>query len=193
MYNVQCAMYNENMPKTVPNAFTLVELLVVIAIMAIIGAYTLSNYASFGEDQKLKNAVLDVVSLLRQAQTNATAKAICQNKDTDASWYIAILGGSGLVPVINLSCEEPSGLTVSKRRLNLSSDIQVSAISGNHGSCPTVPGSVQVLFASANGQAKFRKSGNISVDCTLLTVTLRNKKGSTQELKIEQGGRVYAQ
>ncbi|MBU1031754.1 prepilin-type N-terminal cleavage/methylation domain-containing protein, partial [Patescibacteria group bacterium] len=50
--------------------FTLVELLIVIVIMGIIGTFAMMNYRSFGEDQNLKNAGLDIQSMLRQAQSS---------------------------------------------------------------------------------------------------------------------------
>lgn len=83
--------------------FTLVELMVVIAIMAVIGAYTLSNYRSFGEDQNLKNAVLDIQSQLRAAQTSATANAICNNNQSGATWQLVYNTDK---TTVNLYCQE---------------------------------------------------------------------------------------
>ena len=64
------------MPKSV-RGFTLIELLVVIVIMSIIGTFAIANYRSFGEDKELESASLDIQSLLRTAQTNATTGTKC--------------------------------------------------------------------------------------------------------------------
>ena len=174
-------MYNQSMGKSVPNAFTLIELLVVIAITAVIGMYALANYRSFGEDQNLKSAVLDVVSLLRQAQSNATTKTIC-NTAYDATWQVAFSD----VKTINLNCLEGAA-TFTKKILKLDAkaqNISIQSVSG--ASCPDgVP--LTISFALLRGNIDFIGYSN----CALLTITLTNSK-STKSLIIEKGGRIYA-
>ncbi len=160
------------MPKS--NGFTLVELLVVIAIMAVISVYTLANYKSFGEDKKLQGAVLDVVSLLRQAQTNATSNTKCATS-FGAIWQVEFTNTT----TANLKCST-SAITIKPLILaNIT-----SSVSGTGSNCPTTP---IVNFDPVTGKVGFGDSS-----CTALTVTLTSGAGS-KSLKIEQGGRIYAE
>lgn len=175
-------MYNRSMGKSIPNAFTLIELLVVISITAVIGMYALANYRSFGEDRNLKNAVLDVVSLLRQAQSNATTMTIC-NTDYDVVWQVVFSD----VKTINLNCLE-GATSFTKKILKLDANVQNISIQGVSGiSCPNgVPFTIN--FAPLNGNIDFIGYSG----CTLFTITLTNNK-STKSLNAEKGGRIYAQ
>lgn len=172
------------------SGFTLIELLVVIAIMAIIGAYTIANYSSFGEDQNLKNAVLDIQSQLHAAQTSATANAKCDT-GYGATWQVVF---SADKVTTNMNCQEPllspppSPLPTptSKKTLQLGANITIDSVSGTN--CPTaLP--FTISFAPLTGKTDL---GNAS--CTLLTVTLKNNQtGTPKSLIIEQGGRIYGQ
>lgn len=171
------------MPGTVRSGFTLIELLVVIAIMAIIGAYTLSNYRSFGEDQQLKNSSLDIQNLLRQAQTSATANGICSDPQYAATWKVEF----GSANTIYLKCQESVSPAILKKTLTLGTNITIQSISGSN--CPaTLP--FIVNFTLLNGKMDFVGYSN----CTSLTMTLLNSKtSSTKALTLEQGGRIYGQ
>ena len=172
------------MGKTVPNAFSLIELLVVIAIMAIIGAYTLANYRPFGEDQSLKSAVLDIQSLLKQAQTNATTNAIC-NTGSSALWQVAFSADG---KTLNPDCQE-SSVSYARKPLQLGANIAIqSAVTGTGSDCPAaLPFTVN--FSLLKGDINFG-----GANCTSLKITLKNNKtGRTKDLTIEQGGRIYGQ
>lgn len=162
--------------------FTLVELLVVIAIMAIIGAYTLANYRPFGEDQSLKSAVLDIQSILRQAQAGATTNAIC-NTQSSATWQVEFANTT----TINLKCQE-SAVLFQKKLLSLdTTNITITSFSWTGSSCPIDLPIVKFILLS--GKIDF---GN--ANCTTLTITLKNNKTqNTKTLTIEQGGRIYGQ
>ena len=164
----------ELMPKS--RGFTLIDLLVVRAIMAVIGVYTLSSYRSFGEDQNLKNAVLDVVSLLRQAQTNATANVVCNNGTWP--WQVQFVNST----TANLKCSGSASVVKSLPPWDQS--ISIQSFSGT--SCPT--SNPTVNFIPLKGSIEFIGFPN----CAALTVTLTNTK-NTKSLIIEQGGRIYAE
>ncbi len=165
--------------------FTLVELLVVVAIMALAGTYTLSNYGSFGEDQKLKNAVLDIQSQLRLAQTNATANVKC-NTQYGALWQVEFPNTT----TMQLTCaEQPSRLISIKKTLRLSANITILKICKlNDNSC--IDGQIRtnvIAFVPLNGEVLLQ-------GWPALEITLKNiKTGSTKSLVIEKGGRIYAQ
>lgn len=174
------------MGRAVPNAFTLIELLVVIAIMAVIGVYTFANYRSFGEDQNLKNAILDLQSQLRTAQTNATSNVIC-NTQYGATWQVEYQSDK---QTVNLRCQEAQSSPppiFTKKTLTLGANIEIQSVSGSSG-CPTaLP--FTISFAPLNSQITLE-----GANCTSLTLILRNTKtGNTKAFTIEQGGRIYAQ
>ncbi len=166
--------------------FTLVALLAVIAIMAVVSVYTLANYRSFGEDQNLKNAVLDIQSLLRTAQTNATSNVICDTQ-YGATWQVEFAD----IKTTKLKCQEPSPIPlpapVTKKTSTLDANIEIQSVNGGT-SCQPLP--FTISFAPLNGKITIGRN----TACTSLTIPLKNTKtGSTKSFTIEQGGRIYAQ
>lgn len=167
----------------------MIELLVVISIMAVIGVFIVANYRSFGEDQKLKNAVLDIQSLIRQAQANATTNLKC-NTQSNAVWQVEYNNAT----TINLKCQEPSASPITKKTLTLGANIEIQSVSEEGTGCPSAP-----PFASPFPTISFAPlTGKITLGsderCTSLTITVRNNKISTDKsLTVEKGGRIYAQ
>ena len=152
--------------------FTLVELLVVIAIMGIIGTFVLANYRSFGEDQSLKNASLDIQSLLRQAQTNATANVQCSSDNRGALWQVVITSGTSS---IDLKCGElsptPTPAPTIKKTLPMPTNIRIST------GC-----AAPVEFSPVTGTIR-------TCSCT---VTLQNTKTeNTKSFTIDKGGSIH--
>lgn len=178
-------MYNRYMGKPVRNAFTLIELLVVMAIMGIIGVYTLANYKSFGEDQNLKNAILDITTLLRQAQTNATASTICTTAG-GATWRVNFKTNNTL----ELQCIQSSQTSfTTKKTMVLDRNITIaSGITGEEG-CVTFPNAppFSIDFAPVGGKITLADGY-----CNLLTIPVTNNKTKIF-FTIEKGGRIYAQ
>lgn len=158
--------------------------------MAIIGAYAFSNLGSFGEDQKLKNAAQDVQSFLRLAQSNATSNVKCGTQ-FGALWFVQFADWN----TIQLYCRNlPASPSIIKT-LKLDTNIKIQNVSGIPSSvCPSAGSTVFTSFT-----IKFvLLTGKIIIGpntrCTSLTITLvNNKNSSTRDMKIEQGGRIYAQ
>lgn len=176
-------MYNRYMGKPVRNAFTLIELLVVMAIMGIIGVYTLANYKSFGEDQNLKNAILDITTLLRQAQTNATASTICTTAG-GATWRVNFK----TVSTLKLQCKQPSQTSfTTKKTLELKNVTIASGITGRN--CVTWPNSpaFPIDFAPLTGRITLADGY-----CSAFNIPVTNNK-TTKFFTVETGGRIYAQ
>lgn len=163
-------------------AFTLIELVVAISIMAIIGVIAFANYKPFGEDQNLKSAVLDIQSLLKTAQTNATTNLKC-NTQSGATWKVEF---SSDKTTINLKCQPPASLI---KTLQLGTNITVDSVTGVVGCQVSFP--VTISFDPLSSKANFEGS---TTSCTALTINLKNTKtNSTKSFIIEQGGRIYGQ
>lgn len=161
--------------------FTLVELLVVIAVMSLVGVYTFANYKSFGEDQNLKNAALDIQGILRSAQISASTNTKCSSK-YGATWQVVYTDTKNLT----LQCKEPDASSfVVKKTLTLGTNITV-AVSGNNISCPSPS---VANFTPVSGVVDFG-----ATSCTKLTFALTNSKTtSTQTVVIDTGGGIHAQ
>lgn len=156
--------------------FTLIELLVVIAIMAVIGIYTLSNYSSFGEDQNLKNAALDIINMAREAQANSTSNLKCVSEYGNI-WTLTFPDDK----TFQLKCSETA---TPRKETSLPVNITQLVLGNNSLKCPSP---AVVNFAPLTGKIDLGDK-----DCTELTITLTNSKtGSTKVVKIENGGKIY--
>lgn len=202
MYNVKFTMYNEYMVKAVPDAFTLIELLVAIAIMAVISAVAFSNFKSFGEDQNLKNAVLDVQSLLRAAQTNATTNLKCNNNPVTA-WKVSFINSSG-TKLIRTFCEyQGSSGEISPKDYNFKPNIELEKVHKGNDDTYCVndisgSNSVVVAFAPLSGSVSFISYDNPPNACLNdagdIAVVLKNTKTKSESKVImDKGGSIYAQ
>lgn len=171
---------------SLPKGFTLVELLVVVAIMALIGIVTLANYKSFGEDQILKQGILDIQSRFRNAQASSTSNYKC-GSEFSAVWQVEFTSTTN----INLKCKEPSGSVITKYTPPLDPNLVINSISGIGAGCtisspPFSSPFPTVNFAPLTGLISFGEA-----NCTSLTITLRNTKTSaTKSLTIEKGGKI---
>lgn len=165
--------------------FTLVELLVVITIMGLVGVYILSNYNSFGEDQKLKHAALDVQSLLRQAQSNATSKLKCQGQDV-LDWRVIFTSTASL----DLKCQNSAGISSSLKPLTFPVNISIDSLTSGVNTCTS--NQPEAVFVPLYGTAKLINCG---MGAALnMTIILKNSKtNNTKTIVIEQGGRIYGQ
>lgn len=172
------------------HGFTLIELLVVIAIMGIVGTFALANYRNFGADQNLKNASLDIQSLLRQAQTNATANVFCSTGSGGARWEITF--GTAIATNVSMNCQHslPSvtPTPIIKKTLVMPADIQIQGLTAAN--CPAP---ATISFVPVTGKVEFLNSaGQVVTNCVSLIVTLQDTKTqSTKSFYIEQGGSIH--
>lgn len=100
--------------------FTLIELLIVVAVIAIVSAAGYTYQASFRESQKLKIAANTILSLLGQAQSNATARRDC-GSETGATWMVSFDPNQLNV---NIKCQG-SGSPVTQKSYTLEPNIVV--------------------------------------------------------------------
>ncbi len=215
--------HHKSTMKVMPKGFTLIELLVVIAIMAVVGTFTIANYRSFGEDQDLKSASLDIQSQIRTAQTNATTGKKCIPRNDPIS--PAIEWSNDFFKQddgdkIRLTCtyKNASGSLIggywgAQKYLTLPANIKLVSvdIDGCLNTFSVVPhnehtgrGSYAgIVFKPISGNITFYSYPSGSVDsgnnCNeesrkTFKVNLKNTKtNSTKQVIIDKGGRVYVQ
>lgn len=196
--------------------FTLIELLVVIAIMAIVGTFAIANFRTFGEDQDLKSAALDLQSLIRTAQTDATTGVRCDDDPTHTlnSWRVNVYKQLNKYRA-QLACVYNVGASrgyVEKKVDTLKDNLKIENITGDSVSCvQTLPGDIEanyyatVVFTPISGQVGFVAGNGFAADgswqgipCFGSTNTFRvnvqnTKTMSTKSLTVDRGGRVYEQ
>lgn len=186
--------------------FTLIELLVVIAIMALVGTFAIANYRSFGEDQDLKSAVLDLKTFLKTAQNNATSKVFCEGNPPTV-WRVNFENDSGDAGrVIQRFCQYVGSVGErDKKNLTFKNNIDFEKICGDStcsSGCETAITSGQwfvTAFIPLSGKIQFSFYPDASATCLnakpSVTIVLKNlKTTTTKKLIIEkESGRVYEQ
>lgn len=189
--------------------FTLIELLVVIAIMAIVGTFAIANYRSFGEDQDLKSAALDIQSLLRIAQTNATTGLKCSGNPA-TTWKVNFFEDSGQKKVETACQYQGNNNWFDSKIYSFKENINLLKICGDSScTCQNDVSSdkrLEIWFSPVSGSmiyysfdvmcgfgmcegpsSCFKNAPNISAN-------LKNTKtDSTKQVIIDKGGRVYVQ
>ncbi len=86
------------MPKNVIQksfGFTLIEILVSLSIVGVLAALTIPNLHRFNEQEILQTEVGKILSVLRQAQSNAQSGLICPNSGGAASQWRVTFSSSG--------------------------------------------------------------------------------------------------
>lgn len=75
--------------------FTLIEILVSLSIVGILAALTIPNLHRFNEQEILQTEVGKILSVLRQAQSNAQSGLICPNSGGAANQWQVTFSSSG--------------------------------------------------------------------------------------------------
>ena len=173
-------------PERSRGGFTLIELLIVISIIAIISVVGFVNFKGFSDDQVTINAVGQIQSTLRLAQSNATSSTLCNNSAT-TSWYLNFTSSTAF----QLNCN-PGGFTVKSYTLT---DATV-AITGSLG-C-SIPYPATVSYLPGAGKQTISSSGALAscLQSTKITFTVSNTKNPSASpipLNISSGGAINVQ
>lgn len=224
MYNTLGTMYNQIMYKTARNAFTtfmktergftLLELLIASAITAIVGIVVLANYQSFGEDQNLKSAVLDLQTQIRQVQTSATTNVLCKTATygpDSANWWVGNFNAGGNKQRLSTYCAISVGANQEQgswKDYYLPPNITIDRICGDNKDCipqqaicistlsPNEPGSyVSVIFKPLSGEVYFTGAGNYACfnAVTSMSIVLKNTQTLNTKKLIIDKGKIYGQ
>lgn len=173
--------------------FSLVELLVVIATTAVISLVAYLNVGPFREGQQLAQVVLDLQSLIRSAQANASSRVECLGGGGfGANFWINFDGSSN----INMLCKVDSSTTsTTLKTIKFPAGLVLDSVLGD--SCasaitPTQNTPLNINFSPLFGAVTFQYSGATCItSSTFLTVTLKNTRTSeVKSLIIDKGGAV---
>lgn len=90
--------------KRFKTGFTLVEVLVTVGILLVASAVAIPNLARFSQDQELSNTTSDIITLLRQAASNAQSGVKCRGDETSISWSVDF---SSIKYFLKAECGDP--------------------------------------------------------------------------------------
>lgn len=170
------------------NAFTLVELLIVIAIMGFLGVGIALQQTLSKEDIDLKLKAADLQSFIRVAQTNATARVLCNNVG-GAYWLIRPIN----IKTLELRCytTDPA-TTYLEKTYTLSDNIEMVSIMGSSGcnSNFTIQ-TLQVKFTPLSAKPAFESAVACVPSSPYLDIKIRNTKTLDETtVTIDKGGMV---
>lgn len=175
------------MPK---NGYTLIELLIVLTIMAILSIVVFINYKTFSQDQILNKALGQVQTMLRLAQSNATASLNC-GSSSGVSWAVQFLLDKR---TLELTCGPTDSVQKSLTLEN--SEITSIKCSPPDSTCPpqgaTFSPPLKISFSTLYGKVTFIKSGESCVDTAQsVMVVLKNLKNNNNKcFTISKGGAI---
>lgn len=182
--------------------FTLIELLVAIGIISMLVVFAYATVGSLQDDQLLKQSSTDIISLLRLAQSNATARLICKDASgiphEGASWMVVFNTGA---KTIDLKCSDN---TSPIKTLSLPTGIQIDGIATTP-LCATPNLPVTFTFMPLSGSVSFSDSTSPQPTCITgkdVTVVVKNTNltcstncsnpcnESSKCIKIDSGGAI---
>lgn len=177
------------MPKQ--NGFTLIELLVVISMLGILATFVFVNYRSAASDQLLAKAVIEIQTLLKFAQSNATTGTVCVGPGGN-SWTVKFRQNDK--SKLDLTC----GTTDTPRQSLTLQDVEVSSFQCNPADttiCPPVDDvftpPLSVNYSPLYGNINFSSGAVCSNTASTIMVTLRNIKNNNKKcFTISKGGAV---
>lgn len=186
------------MPKSAQDSgFSLVELLITITIITLLGLFTVANFGSFGEGQKVKGAAFDIQSLIKSTQANASSRVACplDTNNYGASWWMEIQTGSSS---LTQKCQIGAGAISTIKTYNITSSspsLAITSIKCANNSTITA-GLVTVKYAPLTATASFSDSSSVACIATsqfLYITVINNKTQETKVVKIDKGGTASVQ
>jgi len=149
------------------------EIIVVIAIMAIIISIIVPNLANFRNEQALKNATADIMSLLNKAKSDANSLSVDTNYGVhfETGRAVYFVGDSFTEPnVNNKEVIIPSSVSIPLGGISLNgggSNIIFTRLTGDDRGYVTGYGTITLQLTSNPTRTKvitINKSGSISVN-----------------------------
>ncbi|MEI7688807.1 MAG: prepilin-type N-terminal cleavage/methylation domain-containing protein [Candidatus Nomurabacteria bacterium] len=102
------------------SGFTLMEILIIIAIVTVISSIVLFNLSNFRNEQDLKNAEMEIVSLLDKARQNTLSSVNSNNYSVHFEVDKAVLFSGSIY----------SALDSSNEKINFNANVSIPAIDG---------------------------------------------------------------
>lgn len=170
------------------NAFTLIELLIVMAIMGFLGMGILLQQNLSKEDLDLKLKAADLQSFIRVAQTNATARVLC-NSIGGAYWLIRPIS----IKTVELRCYTTDSATAYlEKTYTFSDNIEMVSIMGSSGCNSNFTAqTVQVKFTPLSAKPAFESAVACVPQSPYLDIKIRNTKTLNETtVTLDKGGTV---
>lgn len=172
------------MPK---NGFTLVEILIITGMMAIIGVIVFANFRSGKEEQILQKSLFETQSVLRLAQSNASASVVCDNLGGGSKWQVVINSSTDVIDLKCFKAEDGSDVK-DKKTYTFDPGVDISLFCPGAGD---VASTVVITYPPYSGLPKFEGS---NCEKGGLGVKLTSVKDNTifKQFIISSGGAINA-
>lgn len=171
------------------SGFTLIELLITVVIIGVLSTIGFANYQTFAATQKLNDAASQVQSLLRTAQTNATAGVKCVYGTNRMTAWMVVLGSDSSFSLLCQNADNPQGAGNVKLSLG---NITIPSITSGGSTCITP---FSVTYGRLYGNSTLTDNSSCN-NVTSVTVTLKYTSGNTslsKQIIISQGGGINVQ
>lgn len=168
------------------SGFALMEIIVTLIVFGLITIVAIPNLKTFGEGQEAKNEVIELVSAIRQAQTNAQNGVKCN--DTASADFWQVVFDSATRYTLEVYCEDGSKGSFSKQSTFLKSTTQETICgAGKYGS------DIHIRFSSITAGSS-RVIFPMTDQCPLVSpfnITLKSlNTNDIYTVTIEQGGAI---
>ncbi len=169
--------------------YTLIELLIVMTIMAMVGLVGYVNYKQFSASQITTNAVTQIQSILRLAQSNATSSVLCNDNPASVSpWSLSFNANQ---TSITLACGPSNSPWKTYNLENAKIDNSIA------GSTCISPATLPFTISYSNTSVLTFSSAGSTATCLQSAswiFTVRNiNDNSTKSFSISKGGAVNVQ
>lgn len=168
--------------------FTLMELVIVITIIGFFGVGIILQQNLSKEDIDLKGAASDLQSFIRVAQTNATARVLC-NGDGGAYWIIKPKD----IKTLELRCYTTNpATTYLDKTYTFGNNLQIISILGGSGCNTNFPAQdLQFKFTPLSAKSAFESAVACVPQSPYIDIKLRNSKTLNETtVSVDKGGMV---
>lgn len=175
------------MPKK--SGFTLIELLVVISMLGILATFVFINFKTANSDQTLNKAALEIQTLLKLAQSNATTSTLCKG-ESGKFWSVNITSKTHLEMTCNVADSAKQNLDLENAEI---SSFQCSPAA--QADCPPTSGNtfnppLSISYSPLYGVTSFDGASCASNAATIMVVLTNSKNKNTKCFTISKGGAV---
>jgi Tfp pilus assembly protein FimT len=173
--------------------FTLIELMIVVAFITLIGVMAVPNIKSYGTNQKLKNAALQLQLDIRTAQNNASSGLKCGALEdkTALEWRTIFGTDTTTYQVLALCIDNSTESTVTKTIPGGVTIKQIDFYADTIQCTPSQNAGKMIKFANISSKVDFE---GVPAGCNpkSMVITLQTSGSSdVMQVVVEKGGSIY--